>query len=77
MHVWYRTPGTGFSRLYNDCLVASSFLAVTAAAALQSYLVATLAAALISLSAVCSHNFTHMRDNWRMYYKSLCFMSLS
>ncbi|XP_034238561.1 cytochrome b5-related protein-like [Thrips palmi] len=71
------TPDPGFAPRFNDALVAASFLAVAAAARCGCFALATLAALIISFATVCAHNFTHRRDNWRMYYKSLGFMSLS
>ncbi|XP_026289518.1 cytochrome b5-related protein-like isoform X2 [Frankliniella occidentalis] len=70
------TPDSSFSRWFNDGLVASCFLLLVSAAATSSYVLATVGAFCISITAICSHNFTHMRDNWRMYYLSLCYLSL-
>ncbi|KAJ1519750.1 hypothetical protein ONE63_005006 [Megalurothrips usitatus] len=72
-----RTPETYFSRAFNDSLVAAAFGTAIAAAFFHSYLLATVAALIVSVSAICAHNFTHMRNNWRMYYMSLSWMSLS
>lgn len=71
------TPDPGFAPRFNDALAAASLLCAAAAAAGQSYLAATAAALLVTWTTVCSHNFTHRKNNWRMYYKSLGFMSLS
>lgn len=70
------TPDSSFSRWFNDGLVASCFLLLVSAAATSSYVLATVGAFCISITAICAHNFTHMRDNWRMYYLSLCYLSL-
>ncbi|KAK3923005.1 Cytochrome b5-related protein [Frankliniella fusca] len=75
------TPDPGFAPRFNDALVAASFACAGLGAAVAegagAWLLVALAALFVSWSAVCAHNFTHRRDNWRMYYKSLCFMSLS
>lgn len=71
------TPDPGFSPRFNDALVTASFLAVVAAARCGCFALATVAALIISFATVCAHNFTHRKDNWRMYYKSLGFMSLT
>ncbi|XP_052127157.1 cytochrome b5-related protein [Frankliniella occidentalis] len=74
------TPDPGVAPRFNDALVAASLACAGLGAAVPGaagWLIVALAGVLVSWSAVCAHNFTHRRDNWRMYYKSLCFMSLS
>lgn len=71
------TPDPGFAPRFNDALVVGSFVFAALAGSTGSYLAATVAALFITHSTVVAHNFTHRRDNWRMYYKSLGFMSLA
>lgn len=42
----------------------------------QNYFLAVLAGTILALGTVASHNFTHLKDNWRMYYVNFCLMSL-
>jgi hypothetical protein len=45
------------------------------AAATGSYSVGALAGFLVALNVVTAHNFLHQKDNFRMYYFNLSFMS--
>lgn len=42
----------------------------------QNYFLAVLAGIVLAFGTVASHNFTHLKGNWRMYYVNLCLMSL-
>jgi len=42
----------------------------------QNYFLALLAGSVMALGTVASHNFTHLKDNWRMYYMNLCLLSI-
>lgn len=62
--------------LYIDSL-ATFFLASVALAAMYNSLLLALVAGLsLTLLTVMAHNFFHRRDNWRMYYFHLSFLSV-
>lgn len=42
----------------------------------QNYFLPVLAGIVLALGTVASHNFTHLKDNWRMYYMHLSMLSL-
>lgn len=62
-------------------LVVDTYFIVTLALCVgvgytQNYVLALLAGAILALGTVVSHNFTHLKDNWRMYYMQLSLMSV-
>lgn len=42
----------------------------------QNYILALLAGIILSFGTIASHNFTHLKDNWRMYYVQLSLLSV-
>jgi len=62
------------SALIADLLALGS-VALSVLAACSSYAVGALAGVLIALNVVSAHNFLHQKDNFRMYYFNLSFMS--
>ncbi|XP_045619074.1 cytochrome b5-related protein-like [Procambarus clarkii] len=70
--------GTGPSfhmLVLQDCLVLLSLVLQVTAAATDSFGVALAAGIFLALTGNCAHNFLHQRDNWRMYYFDLTFLS--
>lgn len=61
-------------------LVVDTYFLITLAlcvgvAQMQNYFLALLAGVVLALGTVSSHNFTHLKDNWRMYYVQLSMVS--
>ncbi|XP_049801997.1 cytochrome b5-related protein-like [Schistocerca nitens] len=69
------STGTVYSKLLADFLVTSMLTLSVLAAWTQSYLVGTLAGLMLCFTVICAHNFTHMKDNIRMYYLDFSMMS--
>ncbi|KAJ9587921.1 hypothetical protein L9F63_018647, partial [Diploptera punctata] len=63
------------SMMIADTLLASTLLAAILAAALTSFVLGIVSGTLLALTVICAHNFFHQKDNLRMYYFDLCFMS--
>jgi hypothetical protein len=63
------------SALIADLLALGSVAFSVLAACSSSYAVGALAGVLIALNVVSAHNFLHQKDNFRMYYFNLSFMS--
>lgn len=57
--------------LMTDALLVATFATAIASAAIWSYALAVLAGWFLALTMICSHNFLHMKDNFRMYYWDL------
>ncbi|XP_065332153.1 cytochrome b5-related protein-like [Cloeon dipterum] len=65
------------TRILADTVAFSFFLFVGLAAAYQSFKLAAFAGVLLCMLTVASHNFFHLRENWRRYYFDLSLMSSS
>jgi hypothetical protein len=63
------------SALIADLLALGSVVFSVLAACSSSYAIGALAGVLIALNVVSAHNFLHQKDNFRMYYFNLSFMS--
>lgn len=63
------------SALIADLLALGTITFSVLAAATSSYSMGTLAGLLVALNVVTAHNFLHQKDNFRMYYFNLSFMS--
>ncbi|OAD59365.1 Cytochrome b5-related protein [Eufriesea mexicana] len=63
------------TNLIADFLVTTTILLSLAVAHTQSYLLVPLAGLFLAWTAICGHNYFHMRDNFRMYYFDLSTMS--
>jgi len=42
----------------------------------ENFFLGLLAGTILALGTVASHNFTHLKDNWRMYYVQLVLLSV-
>jgi hypothetical protein len=58
-----------------DTLLISSLVSAVGAAFSGSFLLGSLSGLLLALTIISAHNFFHQRDNIRMYYFALSFMS--
>jgi hypothetical protein len=63
------------SRLICDMLLASTFALSILAAAKNNHFIALIASICLSGLLGTSHNFIHLRNNWRMYLTSIAMMS--
>jgi hypothetical protein len=63
------------SALIADLLALGTVSFSVLAAATNSYSVGAFAGFLIALNVITAHNFLHQKDNFRMYYFNLSFMS--
>jgi hypothetical protein len=63
------------SALIADLLALGSVAFSVLAATTSSYSVGAFAGFLLALNVVTAHNFLHQKDNFRMYYFNLSFMS--
>jgi hypothetical protein len=63
------------SKLCSDLLLVAFLLLATVAAATSSFKIGLLAGIIMNFLVVTAHNFFHMKDNLRMYYFSLYFMT--
>lgn len=59
------------SLMMTDALLVATYAAAIASAACWSYTLAILSGWLLALTMICSHNYLHMKDNFRMYYWDL------
>lgn len=64
-----------FSQFYVDTLFVLTLLTAVLAQRCQSSMLAILFGFFLTWTAICGHNFLHMRDNYRMLYFNLIFMS--
>ncbi|XP_047108023.1 cytochrome b5-related protein-like isoform X1 [Schistocerca piceifrons] len=69
------STGTMYSKILADSLVTSMLALSVVAAWTHSFAVAMLAGLLLAFTAICAHNFTHLKDNLRMYYFDFSMMS--
>jgi len=61
-------PGASrHSKMLLDSLATGTIVLSVLAAVYHSFLLGFAAGMLLTLTAVCSHNFFHQKDNWRMY----------
>jgi hypothetical protein len=63
------------SALIADLLALGTVAISVLAAATNSYILGACAGFLIALNVITAHNFLHQKDNFRMYYFNLSFMS--
>lgn len=63
------------SALIADLLALGSVVLAVLAATTSSYAAGALAGLVLALNVVTAHNFLHQKDNCRMYYFNLSFMS--
>ncbi|XP_025425695.1 cytochrome b5-related protein-like isoform X2 [Sipha flava] len=73
-----RSTGNGRAKsalVVDTCFLVALVLCV-AVARTQHYTSALAAGVTLALGTVASHNFTHLADNWRMYYMELSFLSV-
>ncbi|KAI5716526.1 hypothetical protein M8J76_008052 [Diaphorina citri] len=63
--------------LYIDTLATLLLSTVVLAAVYNSTLMALVAGSILTLLTIMAHNFFHRRDNWRMYYFQLSFLSVN
>ncbi|XP_069700193.1 cytochrome b5-related protein-like isoform X2 [Periplaneta americana] len=69
-------PGTPWkSMAIADLLLMSSLASAVLAAFFSNFLLGLVSGVLLALTTVSAHNFFHQRDNFRMYYFDLSFMS--
>ncbi|XP_025420730.1 cytochrome b5-related protein-like [Sipha flava] len=64
------------SMLVVDTYILIALALCVGMAQTQNFVLAFLAGIVLGFGIVASHNFTHLKDNWRMYYVQLCFMSV-
>ncbi|KAJ9597574.1 hypothetical protein L9F63_011575, partial [Diploptera punctata] len=64
-----------YSALTADLLALGTVAVSVSALATNSYFLCCLAGLLMAMNVVTAHNFLHQKDNWRMYYFNLSFMS--
>nr|CAD7423342.1 unnamed protein product [Timema monikensis] len=63
------------SKLITDLLLTGTLVSTVLSAACRSYGLAVVSGAFLALTAIAAHNFFHQKDNFRMYYFHLCFLS--
>ncbi|VVC31441.1 Cytochrome b5-like heme/steroid binding domain,Fatty acid desaturase domain [Cinara cedri] len=59
-----------------DCCFFVTLVMCAAVARTENYLLALITGVALALGSVASHNFTHLKDNWRMYYLQLSLFSV-
>lgn len=59
-----------------DILIFTAFVTCSLAAKTNNYHLAILSGIILGLGIIASHNFSHLKDNWRMYYMQLGFISV-
>lgn len=64
------------SILVIDTWFFATLILCAAVAQTQSAVLALFAGISLGLGTVASHNFTHLKDNWRMYYMQLSLFSV-
>ncbi|XP_050432227.1 cytochrome b5-related protein-like isoform X1 [Adelges cooleyi] len=64
------------SKLVVDTFILLALLLCAESARRNSYYVAVLAGVSLAFGLVANHNFTHLKDNWRMYYIQLGLFSV-
>lgn len=60
------------SAVFTDSMCLAMFLFGILAVTYENYFLAVLAGNLLALTTIASHNYIHKKDNFRMYYFSLC-----
>ncbi len=71
----FKTVGTGPTKgvkLFQDSLLISFLIFETIGALHGSLLMAIISGICSGFSAICAHNFVHLKENWRKYYFDLC-----
>lgn len=63
------------SKIWLDMVMVSSMLTAILAATTSSYALGVLSGFFMYLTVSGAHNFLHLRDNLRMYYFDISFMS--
>nr|CAD7571279.1 unnamed protein product [Timema californicum] len=63
------------SKLIIDLLLTGTLVSTVLSAAFRSYGLAVVSGSFLALTAIAAHNFFHQKDNFRMYYFHLCFLS--
>ena len=63
------------SKIWLDMVMVSTMVTAILANVTSSYALGFLAGFLMNLTIMGAHNFLHLRDNIRMYYLDLSFMS--
>jgi hypothetical protein len=63
------------SKLFADLLLVAFLFFATVAAATYNFMLGLLAGIVLNFLIVSAHNFFHMKDNFRMYYFDLSFMT--
>lgn len=63
------------SKIWIDILMITTMATAILATAISSYALGFIAGFLMNLTVMGAHNFLHLRDNLRMYYFDLSFMS--
>nr|CAD7201059.1 unnamed protein product [Timema douglasi] len=63
------------SKLITDLLLTGTLVSTVLSAAFRSYGLAVVSGSFLALTAIAAHNFFHQKDNFRMYYFHLCFLS--
>ncbi|PSN47115.1 Cytochrome b5-related protein [Blattella germanica] len=63
------------SKIWLDMMMAITMSMSVLAATTYSYIVGFLAGFLMTFTVMGAHNFLHLRDNFRMYYLDISFMS--
>jgi len=61
------------SDIFTDALLIATFTFGVFACAFWSYLLGILSGLCFALTIVAAHNYSHRRDNFRMYYSDICF----
>lgn len=64
------------SMLVVDTYILIALALCVGMAQTQNFVLAFLAGIVLGFGTVASHNFTHLKDNWRMYYVQLSLMSV-
>ncbi|XP_063225469.1 cytochrome b5-related protein-like [Bacillus rossius redtenbacheri] len=70
-----RSGPTAESKLCADALLAATLASASFAAAAPSLAAGAASGLLLALTVIAAHNFFHQRDNFRMHYFNLSFMS--
>lgn len=63
------------AQFYVDTLFATTLVLSVCAMHFESFLLAFLSGVIYTWTGICGHNFFHQKDNYRMYYFNLLFMS--
>lgn len=71
-----RGPSTKMNMIQN-ALLLGMISALLGSAAFKSYILVTAAGVMLGMIMICSHNFLHQKNNWRMYVFDLSLMSFA